>query len=185
MRVFFFGGDVFFCLVKTCLFCFVFNPARMQPFSRLPVQMPAGRQQPCCASFPAKDAARQHAALDAPSASIPVPSFPAATIPRFLTTETLCFYIQLFNNLVVNAYQLSHMSRSSGRHGLSFELPVRDTQSLPWLPWCQQLLRLSPQLRYPQASGENLKLEARAVPLQSLGQMKALSDQVVGMSKTR
>ncbi|EOB05445.1 hypothetical protein Anapl_06602 [Anas platyrhynchos] len=87
------------------------------------LQMPAGRQQPCCASFPAKDAARQHAALDAPSASIPVPSFPAATIPRFLTTETFCFYIQLFNNLVVNAYQLSHMSRSSGRHGLSFELP--------------------------------------------------------------
>lgn len=89
-----------------------------KPTSCLHKKMSAGKQQTCCFSFHAKDAASQHSLLDALSAITPVLAFPEATIWCFLTTETLCCYMKTFNShLVINMYEFRQMPHLSGRKG--------------------------------------------------------------------
>lgn len=112
-------------VVKTCLLCSVINPNSMQTHLPLHRRTSTCQQEPCCFSFPAKDAASQCALLDALSATIPAPTFPAATVLCFLTAGMLCFYIQLFNNYPeINTHQLRQTHCFSGRKGLSVWHPM-------------------------------------------------------------
>lgn len=107
-------------VVKSCLLCSVINPSSMQTLLDVHSQ-----QEPCCFSFPAKDAASQCALLDALSATTPALTFPAATTLRFLTTGMLCFYIQLFNNYPeINTHLLWQTHCFSGRKSLSWWHPM-------------------------------------------------------------
>lgn len=111
--------------------------------------MSTGKWQTCCFSFHAKDAASQHSLLAALPAITPVLSFPEATILCFLTIETLCFYMKIFNSyLVINTYKFRQMPHLSGRKGCWFEnsgvcgiqntsprLPCLLVSSFPWSHW--------------------------------------------------